>query len=278
MLKTPLLGVLLLLLGTVKAIGQTNFVEIELKASQLSESSGVCVSRDGRIIWTHNDSGDGSRLFAFHADGRLLKRIEIRGAEAIDWEDVCAFEAQGESFLAIGDIGDNSAKRKAVQIYVLKMPDAKKKTAKIYSRFEISFPDGPVDCEGLAYDPIRKQFMLFTKELFRCRMFSISAESLQRSRSTTAKFEKTFGIGMVTGADISRDGKQLAILTYAPLLLLKREGFGWPLNTDDDLYQMPRRRQGEAVSFGPKGRQLLLTSEHSPTPLFRVNLDRLVKF
>ena len=46
-----------------------------LQSSELNESSGV--AQVGELLWTHNDSGDKPRLFAFASDGSL--RVPWRG-------------------------------------------------------------------------------------------------------------------------------------------------------------------------------------------------------
>lgn len=276
LLKTVLVGVLFVLLWPVFATAQVNYVSVDLDSKQLAESSGVCTSASGQVIWTHNDSGDRPRLFAFQPNGDLLQVVELASAKAVDWEDICAFESNGSSFVAVGDIGDNGAKRDDVTIYFAKISDAEPIRAETYSECRVVFPNGPVDCEGLAFDPLTKRLLLFTKELLRCRVFSVSAEDLAKDRSVTASFEKTINIGMVTGADISRDGKWLAIVTYGPLLLLKRDASGWPRHTSEDLFQMPPRRQGESVCFSSNGKELLLTSEHLPAPLIKISLQDLI--
>src|SRR5690606_17919192 len=93
-----------------------------LDSNELSESSGV--AQTGPLIWTHNDSGDVPRLFAFFEDGTLRGQFLIRGAQAIDWEDMCAFQRGGKRYLAVGDIGDNLANRQSVFVYVVEVPEA----------------------------------------------------------------------------------------------------------------------------------------------------------
>lgn len=56
---------------------------------ELPELSGLAASRRWPgVYWAHNDSGDGPRLFAFNRRGQVIARIEVEGAEAVDWEDI----------------------------------------------------------------------------------------------------------------------------------------------------------------------------------------------
>jgi hypothetical protein len=44
-----------------------------IEAEEIAESSGLVGSRQhAGVFWTHNDSGDASRIFAITAEGRLL--------------------------------------------------------------------------------------------------------------------------------------------------------------------------------------------------------------
>ena len=50
---------------------------IDLQASELTESSGIA-ELNGQL-WTHNDSGDQPRLFAFDLSGQLLAQVTVSG-------------------------------------------------------------------------------------------------------------------------------------------------------------------------------------------------------
>jgi hypothetical protein len=82
------------------------------------ESSGLARSaRDPSLFWTHNDAGHGPALFAIGGDGRLLGRVIIGGARAVDWEDIEAAPCDDASCLWIADIGDNDADRSHITVY-----------------------------------------------------------------------------------------------------------------------------------------------------------------
>jgi len=73
--------------------------------------------------------------------------------------------------------------------------------------------------------------------------------------------------------DISPDGRRAIVLTYADALeFVRRDGETWrqAFARRPRTIVMPRRRQGEAICYGPDGRTLYLTSEHTPTPLLEV--------
>ncbi len=256
-----------------------------LACEQLSESSGLAVSTlDAEVVWSHNDSGDQPRLFAFDQRGQWLAEVRLAGAHAVDWEDMCSFERHGKHFLAIGDVGDNSANRGHVVLYVIEEPRLRRDSAaqKVelevaqVERINVQYADGPVNCESLAYDPRRDQFLLATKETLRCRLYVVDAPSELGTGTQTwlrqAQRIQTLRLPLTTGADISRDGSQLVIATYGPACLLPRgDDGGWDAGVDSlQMLALPARRQGESICFAAQDRQLWLTSEFAPTPLWRV--------
>lgn len=247
-----------------------------LQHPELTESSGVCVSSDGRWIWSHNDSGDRPRLFAFDRQGQSVTIGEMKSARAKDWEDICAFSVKGQKFLAVGDVGDNDRRRHEVHIYVVREPslsDRPKSTIELPTvcRLTVTYPQGALNCEALAYDPQRQVFVLASKENWRCQLFTVDASRLTEDRQVDAKLLQTVILPQVTGADISRDGKRLALATYGPGCMLYRDEEGnW--KTDGEalqMFELPMRKQGESICFDGASK-LLLTSEFAPTPLFSI--------
>ena len=273
-LKTLLVLAVALQVGGVVAVeplGQVRF----LNCDELTESSGVCFSQQ-RILWTHNDSGDQPRLFAFDPRGKLLAIVEVSGAKAVDWEDICYFQRDGTSYLAVGDVGDNQSTRDQVQIYLVKEPELDAQVTEprrlqlpVEAVYSINYPSGPVNCEALAYDPVSQEFLLATKELLRSRFFRIDARRIQGNYKVTADLGQSVLFPLVTAADIRHDGQQLILCGYSSAWGLNRDGNRWD-NSNGFVVELPRRRLGESICYHSSGNRLYLTSEFSPTPLFDV--------
>src|SRR6266851_3388499 len=91
----------------------------------INESSGIVASRTTPgLYWTHNDSGDGPYIYAFDEHGARRGTWRVRGAAAIDWEDIAAGPGPqaGTSYLYIGDIGDNEGRRAEITVYRVREP------------------------------------------------------------------------------------------------------------------------------------------------------------
>lgn len=272
------------------APGLAHSQTIVLQAPGLNESSGI--AQVGQQLWLHNDSGDSPRFFVFQKSGELLGKVEINGAKAFDWEDMCSFTRDGKQYVAVGDVGDNSSGRQDVQIYVIEIPtELAASTSRfednwklpVAAEFRVTYPEGSVDCEAVAYDPLTESFLLATKELLRCRLHAVPATRLDGSQKVEARLIGTVYAPLVTGADISPDGRRLVLSTYGPGALISRN------QTSDDqkqpaatwltegegavkMFALPARKQGESICFSNDGRKLWLTSEHVPTPLIEVSV------
>jgi hypothetical protein len=254
--------------------------DVQLQSSELNESSGIAEPRPGEI-WTHNDSGDSPRFFVFGVDGRPLAQVWGEGLKAIDWEDMCSFTRDGRRFVAVGDVGDNARRRPEVTIYVLEVAadllasKQERVPINLVASLYVTYPDGPVDCETLAYDPVRKSFLLASKELLRCRLFEVDARVLVGKRQVQAKQVGSVLLPMVTAGDISMNGDLLVLATYGPGCLIRRGQNGqWQTQGDDAvrMFELPPRRQGESICFAQDGHSLWLSSEKAPSPLFKVPL------
>src|SRR5262249_23702109 len=98
---------------------------VNLENQSINESSGIAASRhNAGIFWTHNDSDDGPLIYAFDRQGKHRGVWRVKGAKAIDWEDMAIGPGprQGRSYLYLGDIGDNSRRRNQITVYRVAEP------------------------------------------------------------------------------------------------------------------------------------------------------------
>ncbi len=252
----------------------------------IDESSGIAASRrhDG-VFWTHNDSGDGPRLFAVNRKGELLATAKVHGAIARDWEDMASFTRDGKPYLLIGDVGDNKGVRPFRTLYVVPEPrldPSKRKvelTVKTGFAIEFTYHGGPQNCEAVAYDPSRKRILLITKTLLRtCKVYPVPMKPNARDKPWVVKPLATLLIPAVTATDVSADGRRAVLLTYRGACEYRRgadepwaRAFARPPRT----IALPSLRQAEAICYGPRAQALYVTSEKTPTPLLEVPvLDR----
>ena len=106
----------------------TDTVDLGIMPGELAESSGLAVSRAHLgVLWSHNDSGDGPRIYQIDTAASLGSIFTVTDAQAVDWESMdigpCpALEAVGEPpewCIFAADVGDNARQRVTLTIYVV---------------------------------------------------------------------------------------------------------------------------------------------------------------
>jgi hypothetical protein len=225
-----------------------------------TELSGLARSRDG-TFWTHNDSGDGPRLFHLSKTGALLGEVTLQGATAVDWEDIAI---RGHT-LYVGDIGDNAAQRPDIAVY--KVAEGAANATKLTLRY----PDGAHDAETLLVDPRTGQSAVITKNL------GGEAGVYTGRRSGTLKLAATLNLGLgaaLTGGDVSGDGRTIVLRSYTRAYVWTRRNGeslaqalsrGPDCTADADLLD---EGQGEALALSRDGRAFWTIPE-GPNPRLR---------
>lgn len=245
-----------------------------LSAPRLDESSGVTPSRRPGVYWTHNDSGDGPFLYATDSTGRDLGAVRVDGAANVDWEDLargpCAVPPG--TCLYIGDIGDNSARRNSVIVYVVPEPDPPagpsdtRRHVMAIDSIRLRYPDHPHDAEGLAVTADGR-LLVVTKDLSaRARLFSAPLAG-HGSAPVTLSPVCTLQIAinpirgrLVTGVAISPDQRWLVARTYVSLHVFALDSSCTPLVRETGVGIPVIETQGEGVTFdGPD--RIVMTSE-----------------
>ncbi len=259
-----------------------------IDSAEITESSGIAVSRcQPDVIWTHNDSGDGPFIFAVNHLGKHLGTWQVRNAENIDWEDIAGFkDSDGKCRLFIGEIGNNRDERSEQKLYRIAEPNVRDSDADSTRKepqqtepaqvLTFSYPDSHQNAETLMVNPINGDIYVLTKHsshpagVYKLKPFF--------DRTGTVKAEKITDItvpavpnGLLTGGDISPDGKRVIICDYfAAYELELPNGLG---SFDDIWKQKPSvielgdRKQGEAISYSSDGVSIFATSEGKHSPL-----------
>jgi hypothetical protein len=188
-----------------------------LEDPAIVEASGIVRSRKHPgIFWVHNDSGNPPTLFAVKANGSLVRSYRVE-APNIDWEDVATDDS---GHLYIGDIGNNGKKLPIRAVYRLDEPDpnvAEEKPLKPTASSHYRFPEGGrFDAEGLFVSDGR--CFVVTKRLDgqEAEVFAIKFDpptTLIRPGLPERVATLPGCVEPVTGADLSSDGKRLAVVT-----------------------------------------------------------------
>lgn len=245
-----------------------------LANADILESSGLAASRaTPNVFWTHNDSGDGPRLFAFDESGQDLGVVSLAGITAIDWEDIASFRRDNQGWLLVADVGDNTRRRETCQLHLLPEPALHKRTATVHTTINFRYEGSPKDCEAVGIDGSSNTVLLATKATFRPEIFVLQLPPAPTERVLVARLITTISVPFATALDVSPDGRRAIVLTYADAYEFQRreyESWADAFKRQPQVIKMPARRQGESICYAPDGRSLFLTSEKQPTPLWKV--------
>jgi hypothetical protein len=251
-----------------------------LEDPALSELSGLEASpRDAGVLWGINDSGSFPRLYRFDTRGRALGRVSVHGAFIRDSESLAVWQEQpgGQAWMLIGDVGDNRGWRDEVRVHAVAEPALSATRARIAWTLRFRYPDGPRDAEGIAVDHRDRQLLVLSKRDRPARLYGVPLDGAPQPTTAHLIAELPAGVvdGDATGLDVSRDGRQLAVLSYRGLYLWTREpGVSWGealLGAPREL-TLPRLRKAEALTFDHASRAIFVGSEKRPSPLVRVLL------
>jgi hypothetical protein len=257
----------------------------------LNEVSGLAASHaHPGIYWAQNDGDNGSKLIAIRADGTPVATFLVQGAENTDWEDIDSFELDGKHYLLVADTGDNGGIRKTLNLIVFEEPSRLKDGDTIRPAWTIPFrwPDGARDCEATAVDAAAGEVLLISKKRVPPELFRLplrASEGLKTAELVTtlsgisqpseADLKKNPVYGryrsQVSGADLSPNGRVLAVLNYHSIYLYVRapnQAWGPVMQSQPGRLVFPWLPQAEGIAFSNDGRSLLIASEKRPAPLF----------
>ena len=251
----------------------------KIRSSQIRESSGVAASRcQEGVLWTHNDSGDGNKIFAINRQGKLLGVWRVTGAKNRDWEDIATRrDDDGRCFLYIGDVGNNSRMRSELRIYVVEEPklpgkralrEARTKNARVV-RF--SYPDIRHDSETVMVHPETGEIYVVSKRLSgRAGVYKIP-ERGGKAKKVGSISVPSLPNGLLTGGDIHPNGRRVILCDY-----FGGYEYALPENAKDfdaiwkekpAMVDLGIRAQGEAVAYSSDGMSVIATSEKRNSPI-----------
>lgn len=260
---------------------------------ELEEASGLVASRTHTgVYWTHDDGADAT-LYAVGRTGEDLGAHPLvldGGVDAVDIEDIAQVDGPDGTDLLLADIGDNRRTRPTVRVYRMAEPDPSEPgPVADVEVLEFTYPDGPRNAETLLVDEASGTLVIVTKEqedvdgepdplgaalpstVYAAPIApqadgpvelepvgTIDVQALQeRAVRSPPHPVAVFGVAAApTGGDVSADGSQIAIRTYATVWLWQRgdgQTVAEALLGEPCEVAVVFERQGEAVAFDDEG-------------------------
>ncbi|MCB9220070.1 MAG: hypothetical protein H6610_11510, partial [Ignavibacteriales bacterium] len=212
-----------------------------VKNDDITEASGLATSvKNKGVLWTHNDSGDESRIFALDTNGNNLGEFFIAGIENRDWEDIALGSGpdDSKSYVYIGDIGDNDAQHTFKYIYRIEEPTVNigqepvVQTISDVSKITFYYNDGERDAETLMIDAPTKDIYIVSKRDSKVRLYKLSYPQSSTNNieaELAAKFtlpndpEEDKPFNYITSGDIFFDGTEILLKSYRNIYYWYRE-------------------------------------------------------
>ncbi len=252
----------------------------EIDSGAIAESSGLVRSRTHPdVFWTHNDSGDRPRLFAISPAGETLAEFHVEGASHVDWEDIAIDDAGN---LWVADFGNNAGRRRDLVVYRVPEPDPAERTgvARADRRLRFRYADQTAHPQGDRHDFdaealfwLEGALYIFTKHRSApsTTLYLLPDTPSPEERALDPHLELDLGsdagsvFGTITGADVTPDGRFVALLTYRGIHVFETSGRPpLPHAPVARIRLDPRRTRqvesiawdGEALVFGNEQRRL----------------------
>lgn len=206
-----------LFLSSCSNYGQLTFVT--KLPTKLKENSGIIYNNDS-TLWVILDKGNPDKLYKTDFHGKLLDELKVDNAKNEDWEDL-ARDEKGNVYIA--DTGNNNGKRNELTIYKLPNPQTEKGNKIDAEKINFYFSDKKIfGSEAIFY---HKNFIyIITKDRARpftgeAQIYKVPAQKGDYDATFIGKFTPCDDVGVceVTAADISPDGKTIAVLGYGKL-------------------------------------------------------------
>jgi len=258
----------------------------KIESDALRELSGIAASRrNPGVLYVHNDSGDAPQIYAINEKAQLLGACRLQGATERDWEDIAVGPGPdpNQSYVYIGDIGDNAAKRPEIIVY--RVPEPKVDAVAPFGRMTIGtadalrcvYPDKPHDAETLLVDPLTRDIYIISKRELAPRVYRAA---YPQSTTQQIKLEQVAVLPLgsfPTGGDVSPDGRRVIVRGMFNAAIWERpvggrssdsgSRVGDPVPLGQAFAGQPKaipvaaEPQGEAICFDSKGAGYFTISE-----------------
>ncbi|WP_299338875.1 hypothetical protein [uncultured Psychroserpens sp.] len=181
--------------------------------SSLKETSAIELAKGSDLLWVIEDAGNKNNLYGLNPGGKIVKDIDIDNVQNIDWEDLTS-DTDGNIY--IGDIGNNSKKRKNFAIFKVSQPATLDETtdAEVIS-FKL-----PKDMKSEDFESFflhNDWFYLFSKENKKTKLIKVPNQIGDHEAIYISDYKLKGKNTKVTSADISDDGKTVVLLNHDKL-------------------------------------------------------------
>lgn len=269
----------------VKPVKLEAYDKIDKRAR--NEVSGIVKSRTkSNTYWVHGDSGTEDKIFAIDRNGNLkekdsdFKGTRIEGAKNKDWEDIATGK---DGTLVIGDIGNNCYCRNDLKIFIIDEPKSDDKSVEVMREYDFKYPKEndissfffkkSLNAEALFMWNGKVHIISKNERNGVAKLFRLDEPELKKENELT--FVDSFNLKVaVTGADISPDESQIAVLTKRSIWLFEPNGEESIFSGKKLWLPIKGIQQVESITFS--GENLIIAEENGD--LYKVPISKLVEY
>lgn len=227
--------------------------------ADILESSGLAASNaHPGTYYTVNDSGSDARVYAIDSKGETAATLTMRNVEPYDWE---AIAPGPEGRIWVGDIGDNDRVRERVTLYRFKEPTELSDQRLQWSRFRFRYTNGARDAEALLVHPQTGQVYVVSKTLGGGAIYAGPEDPSSDSINSLEKVADA--PSLVTDGAFLPDGSGIVLRNYSTAYVMS-----WPDAKTIREIKLPKQQQGESLAVSRDGKNLLVGSEGSNSPVY----------
>ncbi len=270
------------------------------EAVGLPEISGIACSRvTPGYIWMQSDDYE-DRIVASDPKGQT-RHMKVKFTKKIrwDWEDMSGGVYEGVNYLFIGAFGDNDETDSEYSIVYLEEPAITEEQPEITvepRQIKFVYPDGKLhNCEALMYDNREQMIYIITKVYYNvCQVFRIPFRLDYGDEEQTLEYICDLGVKsdlgegskpykgfhLVTGADISPDGKYVLIKNHNNIVAAYSWILIWERQGDESIAETVKRQpeviscyqsewQGEAICWDDNKTFYTTSDSDGEPPIFK---------
>jgi len=243
----------------------------EFNNAELYEASGLVASANNPDhFWLINDSGNDAKVYLLNKECEIVRSYSLKDAQNRDWEDIALFYNQSSKKhkILIGDIGDNRAMRKSINMIEFDEPSLSGGNDTIitcFKKYVFKYEDGARDAETLIVDPLTSTPYIISKREEHVGVYKsisplVCGDTLVLSLVTQLPFHN------ITSGDVSLNGKEILLKNYNEIFYWKRnksESFIDVVTKEHELLNYIPEPQGEAICWDLKETGFFTLSEKS---------------
>lgn len=257
-------------LSDIQSSAKFSLMNQNIINQNLKEISGlVCGRKNENFIYMLEDKGNVNEIYVFNTSGVLQTKLIIQGMQNIDWEDITIGPGpvDGESYIYIGDIGDNDNVRTSTRIIRFVEPDLSSNTANSISisTFDVinfQYKSGAKDAETLMIHPTTKDLIIMSKSTDLTHVYKL--EFPYNKAMNEPVFVGLLPFKKLVAGDVSSDGQRIAVKNKSTI-------YYWE-TVDNDIYKTlfhhapktvtyTQEPQGESLGFSKDGKSYFTITE-----------------